>query len=352
MQQPALNIENEAELMLYLRAADLLDAAERPRFEVLRGGVSNRAVLVSREPKYGASWVVKQALPKLRVQADWQCDPARIQVEAAGLRWLGRLLPDGSVPAFVREDQQHHLLMMQAIEQPHENWKTQLLSGKVEPSYFEAFGQLLARLHSRSADWRAGLSAEFANQSFFESLRLEPYYLYPANQLPEAAVFLRNLVDSTRQRKLTLVHGDYSPKNVLVRNNRLVLLDHEVLHWGDPAFDIGFSMAHFLSKANHLSTHRDQFAEAAHRYWNCYSEAAGDASWRDGLDRYAVLHTVACMLARVAGKSPLEYLSPHDRSLQQQVVCDLIAKMPAGMSDLINDFVTAITFGPRGGPRS
>src|SRR5207253_6106542 len=123
-----------------------------------------------------------------------------------------------------------------------------------------------------------------------------------AAAVPEAAAFLAPLVDETRARRETLVHGDYSPKNVLVRDDRLVLLDHEVVHFGDPAFDLGFSLAHLLSKAHHLADRRGDFTQAALLYWRAY---AGERQ----LEPRAVRHTLACLLARVAGRSPLEYLN-------------------------------------------
>ena len=86
----------------------------------------------------------------------------------------------------------------------------------------------------------------------------------------ESADFYRRLISDTRRRRLTLVHGDYSPKNILVRDGRLVLLDHEVIHFGEPAFDLGFAMAHLLSKAHHLPRFRDEFAEATEIFWSSY----------------------------------------------------------------------------------
>jgi 5-methylthioribose kinase len=63
---------------------------------VLAGGVSNRTVLVERTAS-GEGWVVKQALPKLRVATEWLSDPERIHQEALGLRWLSELAPPGAI---------------------------------------------------------------------------------------------------------------------------------------------------------------------------------------------------------------------------------------------------------------
>src|SRR5205823_5639992 len=105
---------------------------------------------------------------------------------------------------------------------------------------------------------------------------LEPYYEFTAQRVSGARSFLELLIAETRATRTALVHGDYSPKNVLVFQDALVLVDHEVIHFGDPAFDVGFSLTHLLSKAHHLPERRAAFASAALEYWASYQGAAGD----------------------------------------------------------------------------
>lgn len=331
MDDESLDIEQHDDLLAWLRARGHLAPGESPTFTTLAGGVSNRTVLVHRDG--GDDWVLKQALHKLRVEADWFSSPERIAREAAGLRWLARLTPPGSVPAFVFEDPDVHLLAMAAVPQPHANWKQMLLAGELDFDHVRQFAELLAAIH-RNARGRRDVADAFADRSFFESLRLEPYYRYSAEQTPAAADFLRDLAERTRAEASTLVHGDFSPKNILVRDGRLVLLDHEVIHWGDPAFDVGFASTHLLSKANHLADRRADFAEAAELFWQTYADAAG----RDAETR-AVRHTLGCLLARVAGRSPLEYLTPAGRARQLSAAVDLMANPPAAMNELIERFV-------------
>jgi aminoglycoside phosphotransferase (APT) family kinase protein len=134
------------------------------------------------------------------------------------------------------------------------------------------------------------------------------------------------------------VHGDYSPKNILVHDGRLVLLDHEVIHFGDPAFDLGFSLAHFLSKAHHVETRRREFASAAEIYWRSYGRSLGTPDWAIDLEEHAVRNTLGCLLARVAGRSPLEYLSGRERERQREVVLALMADTRHSIIDLVRDF--------------
>ncbi|MEM8487845.1 MAG: aminoglycoside phosphotransferase family protein [Bacteroidota bacterium] len=334
-----MNIESGAQLVDYLRTRGYLKAGEMPEVTVLAGGVSNRTVLVQVPGQQGM--VVKQALAKLRVKTDWFSDPSRIFREAEGMRLLADLVSQGTVPALLFEDRAHHVLGMEAIAMPHTNWKTDLLAGTINLDIVQQFGRSLAAIHAFSpADYP--VDGVLRGLGFFDSLRLDPYYRYTASQVPEAATFLHQLVADTQKHQVTLVHGDYSPKNVLIRNGQMVLLDHEVIHLGDPAFDVGFSMTHLLSKMHHMPAHRSQLREAAAHYWQQYAAEARNHFWFASSETRAVRHTLACMLARVAGKSTLEYLDAATRRRQQHLMCDMLHHPPPTMADLIHSFAQLI----------
>ena len=328
-----VNIEDPAALLRYLRDQALIAPGEAPRFRNLAGGVSNRTVLVQRDS--GDDWVLKQALAKLRVEVDWFSAPERIQREAAGLRWLGEIIR-GHVPQFVFADEKQHILGMSAVPQPHQNWKTALLSGKTSVDQARAFGRLLATIHSAGVRIPE-LSEEFADRRFFEELRLEPYYSYAGSQIPQARSFMAQLTEDTRARRLGLTHGDYSPKNVLIADGKLILLDFEVIHFGDPAFDIGFSFAHFLAKAYYLPRARRALLEMARAYWRAYVQSL-TPQLRAPVAERAPRHSLACLLARMAGRSPLEYLDQRQRSELTGVALDLMNREPKDMPDLIQQF--------------
>ncbi|CAA9586471.1 MAG: hypothetical protein AVDCRST_MAG18-3933 [uncultured Thermomicrobiales bacterium] len=337
-----LDIERPGDLLAYLREHGRIDPAETPRFQTLGGGVSNRAVLVERPG--GEGWVVKQALAKLRVPTDWFSSPTRIAREALGLRWLARLAPPGTTVPLIFEDAENYILAMTAVPPPHDNWKTLLLAGQLDPDHVAQFGTLLGTIH-RNASGDPAVAREFDDRSFYDSLRLDPYYRYTSTQIPAAAPFIADLLAETKATRLTLVHGDYSPKNILVRQGKLILLDHEVVHHGDPAFDLGFGLTHLLSKAHHLPALRGEFAAAAALFWQRYRDALGDVSWLPGLEARVVRHTLACLLARVAGRSPLEYLDEAERARQRATVVALMREVPGGVSGgegLVGKFVAGV----------
>ncbi len=326
-------------MIRYLLERKRIDPAESPAIHVLGGGVSNRTVLVERQT--GEAWVLKQALAKLRVQVDWFSPPERVHREADGLRWLAQLAPPGTITPLIFEDFGHHLIAMQAVPRPHQNWKSMLLAGDVRPEHVEQFATLLGTIHTRSNERLEELRPVFSDRGYFESLRLEPYYGYTATQVPEAERFLRDLME-TRSHAVTIVHGDYSPKNVLVHDGRLILLDHEVIHVGDPCFDLGFSMTHLLSKAHHLREWRAAFTQATFAYWNTYWNIVRTSSWAENLESRAVRHTLGCLLARARGRSPLEYLDEDERARQASVVVALMADPPATIEDLTDRFITGV----------
>ncbi len=334
----SFDINDPDQLNAYLRDRGHIPALETPSHRVLTGGVSNRTVLVERPS--GEAWVLKQALHKLNVAVDWFADPARVHREAAGLRWLAQVLPAGTVPEFVFEDKTAHILAMSAVPQPHDNWKDLLLRGQVDEDAVRSFGRCLGMVH-RSGRNDPHAQGFFSDRSFFEALRLEPYYLFAAESLTgESADFLRNLVVETRAVADTVVHGDYSPKNVLIWDSRLVLLDHEVIHFGDGAFDVGFALTHLLSKAHHMKAYQSQFVTAARMFWSEYVNAATPPS--STFEARAVRHTLACLLARVIGRSPLEYLSTEARIRQKAVTQQLIHQPPQTIGELISRFAAAI----------
>src|SRR5688572_32085746 len=148
MSEEALDIEQHAQLLAYLRATGRVNADETLEMKTLAGGVSNRTVLLKRQS--GEAWVLKQALAKLRVQVDWFSDPSRIHREALGLTWLEKLAPPGTITPLVFEDEEHHLLAMAAVPEPHENWKTMLLRGEVHTDQVDQFAKLLQTIQARS----------------------------------------------------------------------------------------------------------------------------------------------------------------------------------------------------------
>ena len=335
----AIDIENFPQLLGYLAQNRVINRSTGAECRILAGGVSNKTVLVS-DPA-GPDVVVKQALGKLRVAEPWESDPHRLMTEANALTALQELLPEHKVPNLLFRDEEQGVIVMEAFMEPAINWKDDLLNGIVNRQIVNEFAGALARIHSRSTG-KPIYRDLFANRAHFETLRLDPYYRYTAANLPDIASFMENLIVDTLDQRLCLVHGDYSPKNILVQDGRMVLLDFEVMHYGDSAFDVGFALTHFLSKANHLSQYRHTFVDTAAVFWETYSK---QFTFDRQYEARAVRHTLACLLARVSGKSPLEYLDDAERSRQQRICVRILEGVPEKMNDLVNYWQTSLDAG-------
>ena len=173
-------------------------------------------------------------------------------------------------------------------------------------------GAFLAEMIAASRD-DPRFREKFGDRSVFDQLRIDPYYRTTAARHPDVATALQDLIGDSWKIQTALVHGDYSPKNMLVRREKIFLIDFEVIHWGDPAFDSGFLLNHLFLKAFHQRSVAEIFIEAAREFWKTLlnalmfeQRAAGD------FERMTVRHLGGLMLARIDGKSPVEYIQDQE----------------------------------------
>lgn len=326
-----MNITQPEVLKAYLVDGGYISSTTHLELNLLTGGVSNKTVLVRFSD--GESWVIKQALEKLLVEQDWFCDPARLKVEYLAMKWLNGILPEGYVPKPVFFDEKENLMGMEAVRQPHFNLKSKLMEGEVKLAHFETLGYVLGTVHQKSqTDEKA--KTWFSDRTFYEILRIEPYYRFSAARSSDFQPFFEALIQDTYATTKTIVHGDFSPKNILIYKDQLVLLDHEVMHFGDPAFDVGFMLTHLISKAHHFERYRQQFLKAALLFWHTYTSHFSDISESD--ENRMVRHTIGCMIARVLGRSPLEYLTKNEKENQLEMARGLIQKGLANMEDFFS----------------
>ncbi|MEQ9423521.1 MAG: aminoglycoside phosphotransferase family protein [Cyclobacteriaceae bacterium] len=330
---PSVDIENRHHLIEYLLNHNFLTRDQKVRMEILKGGVSNKTVLLQFTDQ--SDWVLKQALEKLRVPGDWYSKPERVHREAEAMKWFEKYAPPNTVPKLIFEDQQHHLLGMEAIDPPFQNLKDLLLAEEPHKDYFVQAGTLLGSIHRSALENQQELPELFQDDHFFHTLRIEPYYVECVKAVPKSATFFKELIKETKEGKFTLVHGDFSPKNLLVKDDKLILLDHEVIHFGDGTFDLGFFITHLLSKAHHIPNHRDSFLIAALDFYRSYATKVQLTLTQQ---KRVVRHTIGCCLARVCGLSQLEYLTADEREKQKIICLSLIQDEPDSVENLLTAF--------------
>jgi aminoglycoside phosphotransferase (APT) family kinase protein len=310
--QPAIT-DRDVERLGLARAGDAI------RLSPLTGGVSSDICKVEAG---GRVFVVKRALSRLRVSDEWNAPISRNRHEADWLEVVGQLLP-GAAPAVLARDDEAGLFAMEYFDpELFPVWKERLRDGDVDLRLAAEAGRRLAAIHAKTAG-DAMVAERFATDSIFRAIRLEPYFDAAARRNPGAADRLLALSARTLATKLALVHGDVSPKNILAGRDGPVFLDAECAWYGDPAFDIAFCLNHLLLKCLWNRP-------AAARLLEAFEELA--ASYRHGVtwepradveQRTADL-LPALLLARVDGKSPVEYLGTDDRAWVREAALALI----------------------------
>jgi aminoglycoside phosphotransferase (APT) family kinase protein len=249
----------------------------------------------------------KRALAKLRVAADWRAPIERNRYEARWMRVADAAVA-GCTPKVLGQHPALGVLVMAWLpDEDHLPWKALLRDGRADAGTARAMGSTLVRIHAYAAA-RPQLAAQFDTDAIFFDIRLEPYLLATARRHPDLAPALEALVAQTQTHKLTLVHGDVSPKNILVGPHGPVLLDAECAWWGDPAFDLAFCLNHLLLKCLWNPPATAAFFAAFDTLAGAYLEGV-DWEPRDALERRAAALLPGLLLARVDGKSPVEYLT-------------------------------------------
>ena len=292
------------EILAVLRRGGLIELGDEPAGEPLAGGVSSDIWLVPAAPE---PLCVKRALAKLRVRADWRVPVERSGHEAAWMREAAAIVP-AAVPRLIHEDQAASALVMAYLEPArYRSWKHLLQAGEVDLATAAAVGERLGRIHAATA-CRTDLAARFATDEIFHAIRLEPYLLATARAHPALAEPLRRLARRTAATKLVLVHGDVSPKNILVGPDGPVFLDAECAWYGDPAFDLAFCVNHLLLKCLWTPPAAPRFLAAFDVLADAYQAHVG---WELGsaLEARAATLLPGLLLARIDGKSPVEYVT-------------------------------------------
>ncbi|NIV75652.1 MAG: phosphotransferase [Gammaproteobacteria bacterium] len=306
----------------------LIAAHERAAFAQLAGGVSSDIWRV--DARIG-TLCVKRALPRLRVAAEWTAPVERNAYEAAWYRIAAAVVP-GAVPEVLGEDEGTRAFAMRFLDPAtHPVWKHLLRDGVADPATAAAVGERMGRVHAATAG-DADIARRFRTDRIFHALRLEPYLLATARVHPGCADALRGLARATAANRRALVHGDISPKNILVGPQGPVFLDAECAWYGDPAFDGAFCLNHLLLKC--LWQRR-----AVSGFLDCFEAlAAAWLAWVDWEPRAALEARTArllpgLLLARVDGKSPVEYLTgERDVAHVRTVARELLMRAPSRLA--------------------
>lgn len=313
-----------AEIERKLRDAGVVPADAVASFVPLTGGVASD---IWRVEAGSVSIAVKRALAKLRVAADWRVPVDRNASEAEWLRLAAKIVP-GAAPKILHHDAAHGFFAMEYLPSArYPVWKAELRDGRIAPEFAAAVGSALAAIHAATTGDR-NIARDFSFDEKFHAIRLEPYLEATARAHPMLA---ENLVALSRETLATheaLVHGDISPKNILVGPNGPVFLDAECAWYGDPAFDAAFCLNHLLLKCVWVPANAVHYLAAFDALVGAYLGGLEPRISAQIESRIARL-LPALTLARIDGKSPVEYIVlESDKNRVRAVVSPLVASPP------------------------
>lgn len=317
-------------MLAFLRRHRLAAPGEIAGCEALAGGVSSDIWRVDLRGGPAAALVVKRALPRLRVAQLWEAPVERNRYERRWLEAANAIVP-GAAPRVLAGDDEGFFAMEYLPGLPV--WKAELHAGRADPAFAADVGRKLAAIHDGTAR-RAYVAAAFATDASFHALRLEPYLLAAGRVHASLEKPLRDLAERTARTRLALVHGDVSPKNILVGPRGAVFLDAECAWYGDPAFDLAFCLNHLLLKCLWVPSFKERFL-------SCFDSLAEaflkNVTWEkaDSIDLRAATLLPGLLLARVDGKSPVEYLTlDSQRELVRSFAKQFLLYPPANLADI------------------
>ena len=323
-----------AELLVEL---GLIKAGQSCTATPLTGGVASDIAMVEFE---GRKVCAKFALAKLKVAEDWFAPVHRNRAEYEWLRVASGIAPDGAVKLFGRSDALNGFAMEFLDGADVYLWKDALLAGQAPQGEAAVVGDLVGRIHAAST--QEGFdTAPFHNADDFRALRIEPYLTFTAGRHPDCRSALHALADMLYSADRVLVHGDVSPKNILLRGGRPVVLDAECATLGDASFDPSFCLNHLVLKSIHLPQMAEVYLQEASAFWHSYR---AHITWEaEGVLEQRICRLLpALMLGRVDGKSPVEYLNAASQSLTRDLARSLVLAPPATLAEVFGTIHQAI----------
>lgn len=309
--------------------------SDHPLFRPLTGGISSEIYQVKDGSR---TMVVKRALKKLRVKSEWFADPSRNRYEAAFFRYVASFIPHNVPKILFRGEGYFVMEYMDGFQV----WKSLLLEKKQHLEDAKQAGTILGQIHRHSFGDSAAFSG-FDSISNFIQLRIAPY-LYPISEIhPGVTDIVLEEADRLINTRECLIHGDYSPKNILVSSERMVIVDAEVAVYGDPAFDISFMLCHLFLKALFHAPQPEKLKVLPEAFWYAYLSQGKIGNLDSGhLERRTCRLLLLLLLARVDGKSPVEYLNPEKQAFTRNFALKQIKDRNFNLKFLLNQWYLAM----------
>jgi hypothetical protein len=332
-----IDISSKDVLEKYLLERNIINAEEGYSFHYCKGGVSGTVVFVYAGKK---PIIIKQALAQLKVKEEWHCDPNRMGIEYKSNEIYHRLVPD-CAPAVYFYDDKNYIYGREAVPENCSMWKTDLFSGLLDFHVAEKSIRTLLMVHEKCAG-DAEVAAMFADKQIFYELRISPYIEFLVDKYPHLKNFAAPIIKELMESSITLIHGDYSPKNIMTIGRNISVLDYEVACYGHPVFDLAFFAAHFVLKAvKHKQWAGAYISMLKYMLEIYFTEIRfmNAANLEEGFIKLLAL----LLLARIDGKSPAEYIDAEtDKELVRKMAFEIIQNKQPSYKKVLSLFLENI----------
>ena len=316
---------SDAQLGNYLTDIGIFPSGSKVAVEPAGDGNINwvrRATLKGAETR---SVIVKQARPALEKFPEYAAPPERLAIEARWFEYASQYDETDICPEIHHFDPDHHVLVMEDLGHCV-RLDEALAEGRDVTKPMIQLAEFLGRIHAASAREDAELAKAFSNEAM-QRLHGEHIFTLPYQEEfpcpPETAARaveirkdseLADIAARAYERYLTpkgaLVHADVQAGNILLGPSGPKLLDAEIAHIGDPAFDVGTLLAHLM-----LSNIAAGVGESAvaRPVWSAYCGAHhGTVPRADDVVRYAGLE----LLRRTIGAARVPAVEDDDAGLR------------------------------------
>jgi fructosamine-3-kinase len=308
----------------YLARLGLIDPGEEWAAEELGGGIS-ATVIALRGPSDRHGYVVKQALPKLKVPDDWPSDPRRSAIEAKALSLCDALTP-GIPPRLLHHDEGTSTVVLELAPADRRNWQAEIAEGRAHAELGRFAGETLGTWHRETAarpdlvDWDGSWA--------LEQQRLDPYYRTLLRRRPELEAPVGPLLAELERNRRCFVHGDLAPKNILVGPSGRTILDFEAGHLGDPVLDLAFFGAFPVLSALRWPVIGGDLRILLDGFLAGHAAQAGDLA---GDAERITRHTAGMILCRTDGKSVAAFLDPPTLEAARRVGLEMLRRPERGI---------------------
>jgi hypothetical protein len=328
-----IDIANRSVLEAYLLKKEIVSEAAGYSIKYCKGGVSGTVAFVYAG---GKPLIIKQALGQLKVKEEWLCDPNRMGIEYRSNEIYHRIVPD-CAPEVYFYDGENYIYGREAVPEDCSMWKADLMDGLLDFAVAEKAIKTLSLVHNGCASDRE-IAEVFADKTIFYELRISPYIEFTVEKYPELKDFADPIVVELMESGITLIHGDFSPKNIMVNGRGISVLDYEVAHYGHPSFDLAFFSNHFILKAVKNRQWAGAYLSMLEYMLEIYFSRVSYMPARD-LENGFVRLLSLMMLARVDGKSPAEYITKEgDKALIRTMAFEIIDRNLSGYGEAISLF--------------